>query len=88
MKKITMFILKSCPYCIEALRHMDRLAADDSRYGALDIEIIDEQERSDIADTYDYYYVPAYYVDGEKLHEGAASLQSVRRVFDAALRER
>jgi len=87
MKKITMFILKSCPYCIEALRHMDKLAAGDHRYGALDIKIIDERERPDIADTYDYYYVPTYYVDGEKLHEGAATMEIVRRVFDAALRE-
>ena len=87
MKKIIMFILKSCPYCREALRFMEKLAAEDPRYAALDIEIIDERERPDIADAYDYYYVPTYYVGGKKLHEGAATIEAVRRVFDAALEE-
>jgi len=87
MKKIILFILKSCPYCKEALRYMEQLAAGDPRYGALDIEIIDEQARPDIANAYDYYYVPTYYVGGKKLHEGAATMEAVRRVFDAALGE-
>ena len=82
-----MFILKSCPYCKEALRYMDKLATSDPKYGALDIEIIDEQEHPDIADTYNYYYVPTYYVDGKKMHEGAATMEIIRRVFDAALDE-
>jgi len=34
---------------------------------------------------YDYHYVPTYYVDGKKLHEGAASLKKIKRVFDAAM---
>lgn len=87
MKKITMFTLKTCPFCLQALGFMDALFAENPKYLALEIENIDENEHPDISDRHDYYYVPTYYVDGVKLHEGAANLDSVRRVFDAALSE-
>ena len=85
MQKITMFTMKSCPYCQAALRWMDELLRENAAYKALEIEKIDELVYPDIADRYDYYYVPTYYVGGVKLHEGAASLEKIRKVFDAAL---
>ena len=85
MKKITMFMFQSCPYCKEALRFMDELYAQDEAYKTIELEMIDERINPEIADKYDYYYVPTYYVGDKKLHEGAASLESIRRVFDAAL---
>ena len=85
MKKITMFIMGSCPHCKAALKWMDELYAINPAYKNLEIEIIDEGKHPEIADKYDYYYVPAYYVDGEKLHEGVASTEKIQRVFDAAL---
>jgi len=85
MKKITMFIMASCPYCQEALRLMDTLFAENQEYKSLEIEKIDELIHPDIAAKYDYYYVPTFYVGNEKLHEGAANLKKIRKVFDAAL---
>ena len=85
MKKILMFTMASCPYCAAASRWMDRLRAEDPAYRELEIEIVDEVLHPDVANAYDYYYVPAYYMDGKKQHEGAASLEAIRRVFDAAL---
>ena len=85
MEKITMFTLKTCPYCRQALGYMDTLFAENPDYASLEVQIIDEQEHPDISDQHDYYYVPTYYVGGEKLHEGAASLEKVRRVFDTAI---
>ena len=87
MKKITLFILESCPYCREALQWMDELIAKNHEYRALEIEIIDELVHPDIVKKYDYYYVPTYFVGEEKLHEGAASLKKIRRVFNAALEQ-
>ena len=84
MKKIKLFILESCPHCRAALKWMDELYNLNPAYKNLDIEIIDEGKHPEIADKYDYYYVPTYYVDGEKLHEGTASLKKIQRVFDAA----
>ena len=56
-------------------------------YQSLDIRKIDENVYPDIAGNYDYYYVPTYYVGNEKVHEGAASLEKIRRVFNIAMGE-
>ena len=85
MKKITMFLMASCPYCRQALAWMDALYVENEAYKALEIEFVDEVVHPEIANTFDYYYVPSYYVDGEKRHEGAASLDIIRGVFDAAM---
>ena len=86
-EKITMFILKSCPYCKEALKWMDELYLKNPEYRNLEIEIIDENEHPDIADKYDYHYVPTYYVANIKVHEGVVDLEKIQRVFDIALGE-
>ena len=85
MKKIMMFTMRSCPYCKEALRLMDDLFAEDAGYKSLEIEKVDERALPLIAREYNYYFVPAFFVDGKKMHEGAASLEKIRRVFDAAM---
>lgn len=87
MKKVTMFIIESCPHCKAAFRWMEELYAMNPKYKDLDIEIIDERVHPEISDKYDYNYVPTYYVDGEKLHDGVASLKIIQRVFDAALED-
>ena len=85
MKKITMFTMESCPYCKQALRWMDELLLENPEYRALEIEKIDEVIYPKIAAQYDYYYVPTYYVDGIKMHEGVASLEIIKQAFDAAI---
>jgi len=80
-----MFIMKTCPYCKAALGWMEELYKENAQYKSLTIDIIDEIARPDIAGKYDYYYVPTYYIGEEKMHEGVASLEKIRRVFDAAL---
>ena len=85
MKKIMMFTMASCPYCRAALRYIDELSAKYPVYKALEIEMIDENVQPSIAAQYDYFYVPTFYVDGTKLHEGVATLDAVKMVFDAAL---
>ena len=84
-KKITMFIIKSCPYCKEALNWMDELYSKNPEYKSLEIEIIDENEHPDIADRYDYHYVPTYYIANKKVHEGVANLKKIQHVLDIAL---
>jgi len=86
MKKVTLFLLANCPYCKEALRYMDQLYKTDERYRAVPLEKIDEKKNPEIANRYDYYYVPTFYVGDRKAHEGAVSLQEVKQVFEEALR--
>ena len=81
-----MFIIASCPYCKAALGWMDELKEKNPEYKNLEIEIIDENEHPEIADKFDYHYVPTYYVDDKKVHEGAANLRKVNKVFKAALK--
>ena len=87
MKPIRMFTMASCPYCQKARRWMDELMAENPAYRPLSIDIVDEVEQPEYAEQFDYYYVPTYYVDGKKVHEGVATKQIVRRVFDAALKD-
>ena len=49
--------------------------------------MIEESERPDVADAFDYYYVPTFYVDGVKVHEGHAERADVEAVFRAAAGE-
>lgn len=46
--------------------------------------MVDEAAEPAYADTFDYYYVPCYYVDGVKVHEGHAERADVEAVFRAA----
>jgi thiol-disulfide isomerase/thioredoxin len=86
MKLITMFEIGSCPYCIQAHRMMEELMQENPKYKALTIKIIDEDQFPDIADQYDYYYVPTYYVENEKLHEGVPHKKIIQEIFERALK--
>jgi thioredoxin 1 len=84
MKPILMFILAACPYCKQALSWMEELKNENDKYSNIEVEIIDEGLQPEIANKYDYYYVPTYYVNGVKVHEGAASKDIIRSVFEKA----
>jgi len=84
MKKILMFVMQGCPHCANAKKYMNELFEVNPEYKNLDIEIIDENQQPDIANSYDYYYVPTYYLDGKKFHEGVPSREMVERLFKEA----
>lgn len=84
MKKITMFVMRGCPHCRRAFALLDELKAENETYRKLDIDVVDESAQPDLAAQYDYYYVPTFYVDGEKLHEGVPSREKVETVLRAA----
>lgn len=85
MKQIKMFMFDSCPHCKLALKVMKELEAENPNYAKLDIVMINEQKQPEIADQYDYWYVPTYYVGDDKVHEGHAEKSDVKKVFDLAL---
>ena len=85
MTKITMFHLSGCPYCIQAKGWMDEICAETPEYKKIEVELVDEGVHRDIAAKYDYYLVPTYYVDSEKVHEGVATKEKVRKVYEKAL---
>lgn len=84
MKTITMFYQRRCPFCKKAFAYMDELLQQEP-YKGLQIEKIEETEHPELADQYDYYYVPTFYIDGEKVHEGGIFRDEVKALFDKAL---
>lgn len=85
MKKITMFMFERCPHCKLARKFLAELKAEHPEYAEIPFEMIDEQKQPDVAEKYDYYYVPTFFVDGKKVHEGHAEKDDVEKVFKAAL---
>ena len=68
MKNIKMFHLNDCGYCDKARKAMKELKQED-KYKDVVVETIEETEHPDIADQYDYYATPTYYVDEKKIFE-------------------
>lgn len=86
-KPVRMMILADCPHCRRALAMMDELKREHPEYAAVEVEIIEEDKQPALADSLDYYYVPTYFVDGKKLHEGVPTAEAVERVYREALSE-
>lgn len=84
MKTVIMFITSWCPYCKQAFSFMEEVKKENPKYEDIEVKIVDEEREPDISKQYDYYYVPTYYVDGVKIHEGVPSKDIVRKVFEEA----
>ena len=87
MKQITYFYLKSCPYCRQADLMIQELIRQEPKYSVISIQKIEEQEQADIADRYDYYFVPCLFVGQKKLMEGIPTPEKLRNVFSVAFTE-
>lgn len=85
MKPIKLFYLKSCPFCKKALGYIEELKAAHPELAPLKIEMIEESEQPDVAEKFDYYYVPTFYVDGKKAHEGGITSEETEAVLRSAL---
>ncbi len=69
--KLTEFILPGCPYCRQAAELLEELRAEESAFREIEIEIVDESAESALADRYDYYRVPSFFLGEEKLYEAS-----------------
>ena len=84
MKTIKLFYLKDCPFCKKAFSYIDELKKQNA-YKSIEFELIEESEQPEIADKYDYYYVPTFYIDGEKIHEGGIFPNEVEEILKKTL---
>lgn len=85
MKKLMLFYLENCPYCIRALQYMDELKKETPAYNDIPLTMVEERQQRQLANSYDYYYVPCYYIEGEKVSEGSVTKENVKDIFDACL---
>ena len=84
MKPVLMFITSWCPYCKQAYSIIEDLKNTNPEYANIEVNIIDEERQPEISKQYDYYYVPTFYVNGVKIHEGVPSKDIIRKVFEEA----
>lgn len=57
MKPVKLFYLRNCPFCRKAMRYIDEAKQNCPELRDIEIEMIEESEHPEIADSYDYYYV-------------------------------
>ena len=87
MKKVTYFRLPMCPFCLAANRWISEVLREHPEYEKVELNIVDENRNRKLANQYDYYFVPTFYVNDEKVHEGTASKEIVENVFRKAYEE-
>ena len=87
MKEILMMKLSDCPYCRQADKMIRELQEENEEYRQLVIKRVDEEEDTELASSLDYYYVPSFFVGGEKLMEGVPTKEKVKAVLDAAVED-
>ncbi len=85
MKELTLFYLKGCPYCKKALAYMDELKNEYPEYNEIPIKMVEEREEAELANSYDYYYVPCYWIEDKKIAEGSIDKSGVKKVFDMTI---
>ena len=85
MKPVKLFYLKNCPFCKKALRYIEEARAAHPELAAVGIEMIEESEQPELADTFDYYYVPTFYVGGVKGREGGGYPEEGGKILRSAL---
>jgi len=85
MKSILIFYQERCPFCKKAFRYIEELKVESPIYGTVDIRTVEETLEPELADQYDYYYVPTFYMDGNKVHEGGIFKDEVEALLKKAL---
>lgn len=85
MQGLTLFYLENCPHCKLARKCLAELQEENPEYKKIPIEMIEERQHPEIADKWDYYYVPTFFMGQEKLFEGHMEKPDVKAVLDRAL---
>lgn len=84
MQSILLMKLQRCPHCRRAMEMIEDLLQQHPEYREIPLKIVDEGEEPVFAESLDYYYVPTFYVAGEKLHEGVPTAATIAEVFQRA----
>ena len=84
MNELLFFYLPNCPHCKLAMRLLEELQKENPAYAEIPIRRIDESREKALAESYDYWYVPCFFYQGKKLHEGHAEREDVRRALETA----
>ena len=85
--KLTILYLEHCPYCNSAKQAIEELRAENPAYQGVDIEWVEESQEPQIANQYDYYYVPSVFMGQDKLFESSPTnnYSAVKRYIQRAM---
>lgn len=84
MHEIKLFYLPHCPYCKKTMNELKDLL-NDSKYSSLNIRFIDEEKEKELANSYNYYYVPTIYIGDNKELEGKFTKEELEKTLIKAL---
>ena len=56
-------------------------------YAKIPFTVINENKNPEIADKYDYYYVPTFFTGDVKMMEGVPTKEAIEKAFAKALEE-
>jgi thioredoxin 1 len=87
MRKVTMFMLRSCPYCMRAMQRVDKVFATHPEYRKVPFEMVDERQQPEIACCHDYYFVPTFYIDEKKVYEENVLQCDIEKIFRDAYQD-
>lgn len=87
MKQVKIFYQERCPFCVKAFRYIEELQNEHPEFKDIVFEKIEETKEPEVADTFDYYYVPTFYVDGKKVHEGGIFKPEVEKLLRDVISE-
>ncbi len=91
--ELMLFYLPGCPYCRQAERLIEELYEEHPEYQKIRIRRVNEVLERSLAEQYDYWYVPSFFLCCEKLYEAdsgddaAAVKEKLAGVFQQALKE-
>lgn len=85
MNVVKMMVLDGCPHCKHAFQMIEELKQEHSEYQTIDIEVIEENREAQKTEGYDYWYVPTFFVNDIKLHEGVPTKDKIKQVLQAAI---
>ena len=85
MKELKIFYQEKCPFCKRAFRYIEELKEENSAYKKITPICIEETIEEEYANSYDYYYVPTFYIDEVKVHEGGIMKEEVKEILNRIL---
>ena len=83
MRTLVMIVREGCPYCARAQEELERIRGEDRALAEVEIvKVKDDSE--DLPEKCEYFYAPAFFIDGKKIAEGAYEGEKLREILCSA----
>jgi glutaredoxin len=89
--ELKFFYRPGCPYCRQAEELLTELFAERPEFKTIPLRRVNENAEAALAEQYDYWYVPTFFLGDEKLYEADARdgekavREKLTRVLETAL---